>query len=215
MNHRDSQLKGRLRLRHLLETTEAVGEEMDVERKRFDRLRDDSSKTRVVSSFNLFQTPPELADMLATMLPLEGRLLEPSAGLGRLYRAVRYRSDCHVTLVEISPECCRELFLETQADENSTLIQGDFLECDASRLGGLFDAVLMNPPFKMGMDRKHIDHARRFLNPGGNLVSLCAAGSRQRKWFEGLENAEWIDLPAGTFRSEGTNVAAAIVKIRA
>ncbi len=177
---RESQQKGRFRLRHLLEVTEAVGEQMDDERARFQRLAQDDAKPRAVSSFNLFQTPEPLADQVAQMLPLKGRVLEPSAGLGRLYRAIRKISDCYVTLVEISPDCCRELYREIEADPNATLIQEDFLQCDVARIG-TFDGILMNPPFKQGRDIKHIEHALTFLNPGGTLVSLCANGPRQQK----------------------------------
>jgi len=180
------------------------------ERDRFARLADPASAPRVVSSFNLFQTPEPLADRIATMLPLAGRILEPSAGLGRLYRAIRHRSSCHVVLVEDSPDCCAELYREIATDDSARLIQSDFLTCDVARLGGRFDGVLMNPPFKMGRDIKHITHALTLLNHGGKLVALCAAGPRQRAAFQGVAD-EWIDLPPGSFKESHTNVAAAIV----
>lgn len=204
---RESQLRGRLRLRHLLEVTEAVGEEMAEERPRFEKLADPESKPRAISSFNLFQTPEALADRVAQMLPLTGRVLEPSAGLGRLYRAIRRLSACPVTLVEISPDCCGELYREI--DENTTLIQEDFLSCDQARIG-TFDGILMNPPFKMGRDIKHIEHALTFLNPGGRLVSLCYNGPHQQKKLRDRAD-EWIELPAGSFKESYTNVSAAIV----
>lgn len=211
MYARDSQLTGRLRLRHLLEATEAKGEEMAAERPRFHKLAREDSAPRVVSSFNLFQTPEPLAARLAGLLGKPGRTLEPSAGLGRLYRALRAASaNCPIVLVEQSPECCRELYAATEHDEHARLVQGDFLECTAASLG-LFDCILMNPPFKIGRDIKHIEHARTMLAPGGRLVGLCAAGPKQRAHFVG--SVEWIDLPPGSFKSEGTAVNAAIVII--
>jgi predicted RNA methylase len=209
---RESQLKGRLRLRHLLEVTEAVGEQMDNERARFEGLDQDDAKPRAVSSFNLFQTPEPLADQVARMLPLTGRILEPSAGLGRLYRAIRKISDCPLTLVEISLDCCRELYREIEADPYATLVQDDFLQCDVARIG-TFDGILMNPPFKQGRDIKHIEHALTFLNPGGTLVSLCANGPRQQKRFRDIAD-EYHELPAGSFKESYTNVSAAIVVFR-
>lgn len=203
----ESQQRGRLRLRHLLEVTEAKAEEMEEQRPRFEKLADPDSKPRAVSSFNLFQTPEELAYRVAGMLPLTGRVLEPSAGLGRLYRAIRKRSsECHVTLVEISPDCCGELYRATENDRNSTLIQADFLETKLE----LFDGILMNPPFKMGRDIKHIEHALTMLKEGGTLVSLCANGPRQRKSLQGRAD-QWIELPTGSFKESFTNVSAAIV----
>lgn len=57
---------------------------------------------------------------------------------------------------------------------------------------------------------KHIAHALTMLAPGGRLVALCAAGPKQRARLQPIAS-EWIDLPAGSFKSEGTNVSAAIV----
>ncbi len=206
----DSQLKGRLRLRHLQEVTEARGEEMDEQRERFERLARKESAPRVVSAFNLFQTPEPLAAQLVEILGRGGRMLEPSAGLGRLFRAFRaaYPAD-HVTLVDNAPDCCRELYLATATDPDCRLIQGDFLDQTPAALG-LFDCVLMNPPFKMWRDIKHITHARQFLAAGGRLVSLCAGGPKQRAQLQPIAD-QWIELPAGAFKSEGTNVSAAIV----
>lgn len=209
MNARESQARGRLRLRHLLETTEAVGETMDAERPRFERLADNAERPRVVSAFNLFQTPEPLAARLAGMFRRFGRVLEPSAGLGRLYRAVKaIDAAAAFTLVEQAAECAGELYRQTAADHAARLIQADFLTCEVDRLGR-FDAVIMNPPFKQGRDIKHILHARRFLDAGARLVALCANGPRQRAQLMPLAT-EWHELPAGSFKSEGTQVNAAI-----
>lgn len=200
-----SREKGIGRLRNLRDFAEATALEMSDHAERFGRLAQPGSAPRVVSSFNLFQTPEPLAERLAGMFPTFGRTLEPSAGLGRLYRAVRYRSNCEAVLVDVSPDCCAEL--ERIADERAKVIQGDFLTMAGL---GLFDCIIMNPPFKNGQDVKHIQHALTMLDDGGLLVALCAAGPRQRAALE-PKAAQWIDLPEGSFRSEGTNVNAAIV----
>lgn len=207
-----SRSTGLLRLSHLREHGEAVAEDMARGRDRFARLADPSSAARAVSSFNLFQTPEPLADRLVTFARLGGRVLEPSAGLGRLYRAIRYRSDCPMVLVDVSPDCCRELYAAIDGDGAAKIVQADFLACDAARLGGLFDGIVMNPPFKMGTDVRHILHATTLLAPGGRLVSLCAAGPRQRQALEPIAS-QWVDLPAGSFKESGTMVASAIVII--
>jgi SAM-dependent methyltransferase len=213
MHGKDSRRTGILRLRHALEVTEARGEEMAAQAERFARLADKAAAPRVVSAFNLFQTPPDLAARMAGLFDRFGRVLEPSAGLGRLYRAVRSRSaDCPVVLVDSSPECCGELYRATAGDGAARLVSGDFLTMTADRLGGLFDAVIMNPPFRMGTDVKHVRHALEVLAPGGRLVALCANGPKQRAALQPLASS-WEDLPAGTFRSEGTSVAAALLTI--
>lgn len=208
----ESQYLGRMRLRQLRDFTEAAGEEMAEQRQRFQRLAREDSAPRVVSSFNLFQTPEPIADQIAELLSPRGRMLEPSAGLGRLYRAARKRSQAEMVLVEVSPECCGELYRAIEADGQAKLVQSDFLACSAERLGGQFHSILMNPPFKMGTDVKHIMHARSLLAPGGRLVSLCANGPRQRAALQ-LIASQWIELPPASFKSEGTRVDAAIVVI--
>lgn len=200
---------GLLNLRHRLEIHEAVSEEMAKERGRFEALAKPESAARAVSSFNLFQTPVELARKVAGMVPLRGRILEPSAGLGRLYRAIREVSADPVTLVENSTEIAGELYAMTEEDDNARLIVADFLETDADRLGGLFDAVVMNPPFKMGRDIKHVRHALSLLAPGGHLVSIVANGPRQRRALM-PEADHWEDLPEGAFKETYTNVRAAV-----
>jgi SAM-dependent methyltransferase len=208
----DSRRTGLLRLRHLREITEAKAEEMETERERFRRLNSDESRPRTVVVPQLFQTPEPLAARLASMFGTFGRTLEPSAGLGRLYRAIRNVStDCPIVLVEQSNDCCRELYGSTNGDLNAQLVQGDFLTMGESKLG-TFDTILMNPPFKMGTDAKHVRHAMSLLRPGGRLVSLCANGPRQRASLQPIAS-QWIELPSGSFRSEGTNVEAAIVVI--
>ena len=214
---KDSRNTGLLRLRHLREVNEATGETMAWQRERFAALADPAGAARVVSSFNLFQTPEALADRVASLAKLNGRTLEPSAGLGRIYRAVRYRSACPMILVDNSPDCCRELYAMTQADAAASLVQADFLTCDAERLGGRFDCVVMNPPFRMGTDIKHIRHALTLLNPGGRLVAICANGPRQRAALMPLVEAggTWEDLPDGTFKGEVTSVRAALIVLNA
>lgn len=210
---RDSQTKGRLRLRHLQEHHEARGEELQEQRQRFQRLAREDSAPRAVSAFNLFQTPQELADRVARMFPRFVRTLEPSAGLGRLYDAVRRRSpDCEIVLVEQAQEFASELYRMTEQDHAARLIVDDFLQCGQDRIG-TFDSIIMNPPFKMGRDITHIRHALTLLNDGGTLISLCAAGPKQRSALE-TQASEWIDLPAGSFKESFTNVAAAIVVFR-
>jgi len=196
------------RLLHLREQTEAVGATMANERGRFAALAQDSAAPRTVTAFNLFQTPEPIAARMAELLaPAPGDVvLEPSAGLGRLYRATRAKHGGPMVLVDISPDCCRELYEMTREDLNANLKQGDFLGMQLEQV----DAVIMNPPFKMWRDIKHINRALEWLKPGGRLVALCANGPRQRAAF--MDRAEyWEDLPAGSFKEAGTNVNVALM----
>jgi predicted RNA methylase len=216
MNARQSQIKGRARLRALAADTATRGFEMESERERFLRLADPQAAPRVVSSFNLFPTPQDLAAEMAGELlrgRALGRWLEPSAGTGRLYTAARaHDGSAPAVLVEIAAECAGELYRVTAADPQCQLLQRDFLGCDPSELGQ-FESVLMNPPFCRGSDLRHIKHARRFLAPGGRLVSLLASGPRQRAALQDSPLiSSWRDL-GERFKSEGTRVSVAMVTI--
>lgn len=209
-----SRQTGLVRLKHLREHAEAKAEEMTEQRERFDRLRT-AGPPRVVAAFNLFQTPEPIAAEMAKLAAAGrslGRVLEPSAGLGRLYRAARSAdAAARITLVDNNPDCCRELYLATEGDCLSELAQGDFLSMTADRLGA-FDTVLMNPPFKNGIDCKHIQHAASLLAPGGRLVALCANGPRQQAKLKPLADS-WLVLPEGSFKTEGTAVSVALLTI--
>ena len=195
---------GLLRLRHLREVTEAKGEEMDEQRQRFDAMRE-AQPTKAISSFNLFQTPASVSNDMHNLLgPIEGlRILEPSAGLGRLYRPCG-----EWVLVEQDTQCCEQLY-----KLGVKLIQDDFLACDTERLGGKFDRVIMNPPFKMGRDIKHIKHAYQMLKSGGLLVALCYNGVKQNKHLKPVVDS-WDVLPEESFKSEGTKASVAILTWR-
>lgn len=207
--------RGLLRLRHLQEATEARGEEIAAERGRFQRLAHEDQSPRAVSAFNLFQTPPAIADRMIAAATEDGRelgrVLEPSAGLGRLYQAIR-RADpaCMVHLVEIEPALCAELWRLVERDENAILHRGDFLE-PLPVVGG-FDSIVMNPPFRLGRDVQHIERARLLLRPGGRLVALCYDGAKQNARLRPVVD-RWEVLPAGSFKSEGTGAGVALAVI--
>ena len=196
----------------LRDQTDAHAQDMARQRERFTALAGREA-TRAVSAFQLFQTPEAIADMMVReAFIMDGmRILEPSAGLGRIYRAIRHRTDTHVTLVEIAPQCSAELYRETQADQQCSLVQDDFLRCDAERLGGLFDVIVMNPPFKNATDMKHIRHAMTFLKPGARIVALCYAGPRQRAAYQNRNGWTWTQLEPGAFKSEGTGAGVAMI----
>ncbi len=201
--------RGIERLRELRQEHDSAAVEMAIERGRFDAIRE-GGPTVAVSAFNLFQTPPEVAWQLAGLLPRGGRILEPSAGLGRIVDAVARRCDpAELVAVEVASQCAEQLYKL----DACRLIVADFLECDAARLGGLFDAVVMNPPFKQGRDIKHIMHAFSMLKPGGLLVALCFDGVKQnrdlRPWAD-----TWEALPAESFKTEGTRACVARITTR-
>ena len=200
-NFRQSQLRGRDRLRGLKQAHEEVEGEMIAQRPRFERLADPGTAPQVFSSFNLFPTPPDVADQVIELARItEGMsVLEPSAGMGALAIPAR-ESGGVVQCVEI--DCQMAAYLTGLGFETAN---ANFFRW----LGGSFDRVVMNPPFKNGVDRNHIRRAMDFLKIGGRLVSVCANGPKQREALIPLAT-RWVELPPGSFKSEGTNVNTAI-----
>ncbi len=180
---------------------------------------------QVVTAPQLFPTPHALA---ARMVDLAGlaigmRVLEPSAGTGRLLEALPgivpfglvRQTALQVVAVEVSAALAARLACSGLA---ATVRCADFLQCSADVEDlGLFDAVLMNPPFAQGADIEHITHALKMLKPGGRLVALCANGPRQNASLRPMVEAhggEWEDLPADTFKDEGTGVRVALITMQ-
>jgi phospholipid N-methyltransferase len=173
---------------------------------------------KVVAAPQLFPTPAELARKVVELAGIEAghEVLEPSAGTGALLDAVKEQAaDSKVVAVELNYALADNLASRYTDAENSAeglcrnVLQADFLSLTPADLGK-FDRIVMNPPFENGADIKHIKHAQRFLKSGGVLVAICANGPRQRS--ELMEMAtHWEDLPAGSFKAQGTNVNAALV----
>ena len=180
---------------------------------------------QVVSAPQLFPTPPGLAARMVNLacLAVGMRVLEPSAGTGRLLEALPgivpfgqvRQTALQVVAVEVNAALAARLACSGLA---GTVRCADFLQCgaDAGDLG-LFDVVLMNPPFAQGADIAHITHALTMLKPGGRLVALCANGPRQSASLRPMVEArggEWEDLPADTFKEEGTGVRVALITLQ-
>jgi tRNA A58 N-methylase Trm61 len=175
---------------------------------KFDALKDVlKAGVKVVSAPQLFPTPSDIARRVVELADIQPGMtvLEPSAGTGALLDAIGMHAG--VTTVEINHTLTESLrlrypFHDVRCADFLTL--GDEL--------GQFDRIVMNPPFDHGTDIDHIKHAFAKLAPGGRLVAICANGPRQQEELGKICSA-WIDLPAGSFMEQGTNVNVAIVVI--
>lgn len=202
------------RLHTLRMENDAAGFAMDELRPRFDRManrHENGTAPRAVAAYQLFQTPPELAvRMVASINVRSGqRVLEPSAGLGRLLDALP--QGCDAVAIEMASQCAGELFRQERAGVR--ILQRDFLTVQPAELG-LFDAVTMNPPFRRGADVLHIMHARDFLRNNGRLAALCLDTSQRETVLRPLA-ATWEKIEAGTFGKEGTRVPTVLLTMTA
>lgn len=178
---------------------------------RFEGLRQrhlTGTAPKAVTGFNLFQTPKSIAARMAGMLrerlPDNPRILEPSTGLGRLYEPLA-ELKAEWLMIEEQTECCKALgkMLGKPVDVENI----DFLQIGERES---FDGIIMNPPFKMGTDIKHILKAYSMLRTGGRLVSLCYDGVKQNKQLKPIVN-HWEQLEQGAFKEEGTNARVSLL----
>lgn len=162
-------------------------------------------------TFQVFETPTDLATRMAEVVSRGDLVLEPSCGSGRLVAAAVARG-ATVEAVELR----EDVVVPTGA---SCLIRGDFLKI---RPMPRFDAILMNPPFAKGQDIAHVTHALDFLRPGGRLMAVMSgsvpyAENRKAAAFRELiakHGGRFEELPAGTFKSEGTNASTVLLDLR-
>jgi len=161
-----------------------------------------------------FYTPLSLvAELVEWAAPMPSMLcLEPSAGDGRIVHALREAGVRVVHACEID-----DTMRAKCESEGATILGADFLAVPPS---AIYDRVLMNPPFIGATYRKHIEHAFRFLRPGGMLVAIAPSKAEfevsQSEWtLPGCENVAFERVESERFKEEGTNIATIIVRIYA
>ena len=173
-----------------------------------DTGRAEPEPTRDDLDDNYFPTPDTvIAQMIAEAEIEDGmRVLEPSAGDGRIIRAVKSAwPEIDIRGYEIDQE---------RADEAGVRCF-DFLSVWPEPQ---YDRILMNPPFSHGRWYKHVLHAYKFLKPGGRLVAIIPHGAinkeYQGEWdlmMRGFVNE--IPLPKGTFKESGTMIETRILVV--
>ena len=174
----------------------------------------------VKQALQAFYTPDALADRVAALADLQPgmRVLEPSCGDGALVRAVlRHQPKIgSIHVIDIDTSAWSKVCALTQAGSS-----GDFLQITPAEIG-LFDAIVMNPPFTKGQDMAHVLHAWTFLKPGGRLVAITAPGWKYRVQKSAVAFREFVDehsehvedVPEGTFKASGTGVATVLTVLR-
>lgn len=162
-----------------------------------------------------FPTPAPLAARVVEVARIEKgmRVLEPSAGEGAIAAAAR-NAGAQVACIELDGS--RVAALMKRFGDDGRITQGDFLQTTPAPV---FDRVVMNPPFARRADVHHVNHAMKFLKPGGRLVAIMSAGVGFREdalTREFRARCESIEaLPEGSFRCSGTDVNTVLVTLTA
>lgn len=167
-------------------------------------------------SFQFFETPEALTEELvaAAQIMPGMRVLEPSAGRGRIARAIKKAvPDCDLYTVEIDRPNIG--YLINREDKLLHVFGTDFME---KNFNFEFDRVVANPPFSRHQDTDHVTRAFSLLKPTGRLVSVVSSSATHRIDKKGVAFAALVkkcgsyrDLPEGTFKESGTMVRAGVV----
>jgi len=162
--------------------------------------------------FEFFPTPSRIVDQMLKAADLfDGcTVLEPSAGRGAIAFAA---ANCGATVDAI--ELMEANFNHLRVTGNlQNITRADFMDVEPV---AKYDRVLMNPPFSKRQDVKHVNHARKFLKPGGKLVAIMSAGVefRQDKLTQEFRGSVTSieKLPEGSFKESGTMVNTVYVVI--
>ena len=181
--------------------------------------------TDVAKDLQFYESPGQVVQELISGLGLEGaKVLEPSAGEGAIALAAA-RKGANVTAIEIDRDRLEKIRMQAHGARLS-------IECRAANFltqdpRPIYDFVLMNPPFYGTHWMAHVEHAFRFLAPGGILKAVLPASAEVnetkkhiafRKWIEPFKDYSWMGafeaLPEGSFKESGTNIQTVILHLR-
>lgn len=181
-------------------------------------LRREISKVRQADIPGFFPTPltviNTMLDRAESAATFFDNFADFSAGDGAIADVIKQRyPDACLCLTEINATLCNILMSKGHA-----VTQKDFLTVEPNPV---FDVVLINPPFENLADVDHVQHAYKFLRPGGVLVAVMSPGPFFRSSTKAIGFREWLEavggqaenLPEGSFKESGTGVNTKLVTI--
>jgi predicted RNA methylase len=194
---------------------------VDVDAEELIRLAKETGEILDPETMDFFPTPAAVVEQMLDLAELDHtvtRVLEPSAGVGNIADPLRHRTGAYIACVEKFPPHVAKLRTLPGLD----VIEGNFLDMHASEIG-LYDRILLNPPFSKRQDIAHVLHAWELLGPGGKLVAIMSAGVEfrqdklaQRFRDEVMHNHGTLErLPDGSFKESGTMVRTVLVTMAA
>ncbi len=186
------------------------------ERERIRKIGTLEAEIKLSTIPGFFPTPAAVVSLMLNWARIEAgnRVLEPSAGNGNIADAILARG--------VFPEVCEINYTlrEILTLKGYHLIADDFTQISRAEVG-VFDRIIMNPPFENQQDIQHVLKAFYLLADGGILVSIMAPSfeyrndrrsTEFREWLNSV-NATWDNLPSGSFKSSGTGVETRLLVI--
>ncbi|MGB0967616.1 MAG: DUF4942 domain-containing protein, partial [Halocynthiibacter sp.] len=135
--------------------------------------------TDISTDLAYYPTPQKVIAKVINALELRGgeSILEPSCGDGQIMDALAVwhksedRSGCPDALNVTGVECHADRAGQARSKGHHVMI-ANFLQVAPD---ARFHTILMNPPFCGQHYKKHLDHAMKFLKPGGTLICILPA----------------------------------------
>lgn len=184
-----------------------------------------NASTAVSKDLQFYPTPAPAADFLVAHAeprqPYNKRnepfkILEPSCGDGAILDALRrYENnfDGRVRIEAMGIEVHSER-AATGKRKGHNVLCSNFLRVEPNPI---YDMVLMNPPFYGKHYQQHVEHAMKFLRPGGELYAILPITAvTDHGYVKAKKYAwdKWRDLPVGSFSESGTNINTGIARFR-
>jgi hypothetical protein len=159
-----------------------------------------------------FPTPANIVSAMLELADIQpgDTVLEPSAGKGNVADRVRERHP-DATLECVERHASLRSILQVKGH---TVTSYDFMEHT-----GEYDVIVMNPPFELFQDIKHVRRAWDLLRSGGRLVSVMSESPFFRQDKIAVEFRGWLEergalvipLPEGAFKESNTSVRTRLV----
>src|ERR1035441_7853343 len=117
----------------------------------------------------------------------------------------------------------RHLFRPGAKERIEALLANGELRDDKKHFQSFYTPTALAAEVIAIADIRHVIHAFKFLKPGGKLVAIMAKGwmqgeSRVRADFRdflAIHGSVIKEVPEGTFKESGTNIAAVLIELRA
>jgi len=196
------------------------------ERERLRKIGELEAEIKLSNISGYFPTQTPVIEIMLRRARIENgmKVLEPEAGSGYIADAIRTAyPGAWIHTIEINPRLRDLLVLKGYQVLGDDFLSDEWPErfswIDQSR--GLFDRIVMNPPFERQQDLEHIRHAYKFLATGGILVSVLSPSfefrsdrksTEFRDWLQEV-NATWENLPDGAFKASGTGVSTRLLVV--
>jgi len=166
------------------------------------------TSSAVAKDLQYYATPVKIVDKILENVYFQDgdHVLEPSCGCGRFLDGMK-RLNKSLNVLGIEYDAGR--VSEARA-KGHTVIIDNFLDIPPKEA---YDKIIMNPPFYGKHYEKHIRHALKFLKDEGTLVAVLPSTARyDHNLLSDLDKGynTWTDLPCGSFRESGTNIAISV-----